>query len=96
MPPAAIPTPGRPSKSGHEKVPVLVKALPHAGKRHGEAVCCAGVTADGEWRRQYPIHFRKLQTQFSRWDWIEYDWITPTGEDRRAESRRVHPALPSA
>ena len=76
-------------KSGHEKVLVLVKALPHAGKKHGETVCCAGVTEDGEWRRQYPVHFRRLKDQFGRWDWIEYDWIKPGGEDRRLESRRV-------
>lgn len=68
---------------------MLVKALPHAGKRHGETVCCAGVTEHGEWRRQYPIHFRQLQHDFARWDWIEYDWIAPKGDDSRVESRRV-------
>lgn len=68
---------------------MLVKALPHAGKRHGETVCCAGVTADGEWRRQYPIHFRQLKDGFSRWDWIEYEWVAPKGDERRKESRRV-------
>ncbi len=78
-----------PTKGGREKVLVLVKALPHVGKRHGETVCCAGVTATGEWRRQYPIHFRRLDNQFRRWEWIEYDWVAPTGEDRRPESRRV-------
>jgi hypothetical protein len=45
---------------------------------------------DGQWRRQYPIHFRRLRdNQFSRWQWIEYDWIAPGAEDRRRESRRV-------
>lgn len=68
---------------------MLVKALPHAGKRHGETVCCAGITASGEWRRQYPIHFRQLQHDFSRWDWIEYDWIKPKGDDQRRESQRA-------
>lgn len=76
-------------KQGRERVLVLVKALPHVGQRHGETVCCAGVTMHGEWRRQYPIHFRRLQNQFSRWQWIEYDWITPGADDRRKESRRV-------
>jgi hypothetical protein len=48
------------------------------------------VTLDGHWRRQYPIHFRRLRdNKFPRWAWIEYDWIAPTGEDRRPESRRV-------
>jgi hypothetical protein len=77
-------------KNGRDRVLVLVKALPHVGQRHGETICCAGVTLDGEWRRQYPIHFRRLRdNQFSRWQWIEYDWIAPGGEDRRHESRRV-------
>ncbi|MFC0386772.1 hypothetical protein [Muricoccus vinaceus] len=67
----------------------MVKALPHVGQSLGETVCCAGVTLDGQWRRQYPIHFRLLQKQFTRWTWIEYDWIAPSGVDRRRESRRV-------
>ncbi len=76
-------------KSGRERVVILVKALPHVGQKHGETVCCAGVTLDGEWRRQYPIHFRRLKDGFSRWQWIEYDWIAPGSDDRRKESRRV-------
>jgi len=78
-----------PQRSGRERVLILVKALPHVGQRHGETVCCAGVTPEGEWRRQYPIHFRRLRDQFSRWQWIEYDWIAPGADDRRKESRRV-------
>ena len=75
--------------SGHERVVVLVKAIPHAGVCHGETVCCAGVTEGGEWRRQYPVHFRRLADQFGRWSWIEYDWISPKSADTRWESRRV-------
>jgi hypothetical protein len=69
-------------------VVVLVKALPHAGKKHGETVCCAGVTTHGEWRRQFPIHFRRLEGKFKRWDVIEYQYRLPK-DDRRSESRRV-------
>jgi len=76
-------------KSGKERALILVKALPHVGKTTGETVCCAGVTLDRQWRRQYPIHFRRLQDQkFGRWQWIEYDWVKPS-DDRRKESRRV-------
>ncbi len=75
--------------SGHDRVMVLVKAIPHAGARQGETVCCAGVTANGEWRRQYPVPFRRLTETFGRWDWIEYDWISPKARDTRLESRRV-------
>jgi hypothetical protein len=73
---------------GRERVLVLVKALPHPGKSHGETVCCAGVTVDGHWRRQYPIHFRQLQHRFSRWQWVEYEYVLPK-DDKRSESRRV-------
>ncbi|MGA2491588.1 MAG: hypothetical protein ABSF67_01410 [Roseiarcus sp.] len=85
--PAIMPTSLQ--KRGRDRVLILVKALPHVGQRHGETVCCAGVTADGEWRRQYPIHFRRLKDQFKRWQWIEYDWIAPGPDDCRKESRRV-------
>lgn len=67
---------------------MLVKALPHAGERHGETVCCAGLTESGEWRRQFPIHFRTLEQKFRRWQWIDYDWRRPK-DDQRPESRRV-------
>lgn len=73
---------------GHERALVLVKALPHPGRKNDETVCCAGVTPEGHWRRQYPIHFRQVGVPFKRWDWIEYDWATPS-DDPRPESRRV-------
>jgi hypothetical protein len=76
-------------KRGRDRVLILVKALPLVGQRHGETVCCAGVTADGKWRCLYPIHFRRIKDQFKRWQWIEYDWIAPGSGDRRRESRRV-------
>lgn len=76
-------------KRGHERVLILVKALPHVGQRKDETVCCAGVTLERQWKRQYPIHFRQLRDQFKRWQWIEYDWIAPSSSDRRKESRRV-------
>ena len=68
---------------------MLVKALPHVGDKHGETICCAGVTLDRQWRRQFPITFRYLENQkFSRWQWIEYRWRKPT-DDKRPESQRV-------
>lgn len=69
---------------------MLVKALPHVGDKHGETVCCAGVTKEGKWRRLFPVNFRSLEKekQFNRWDWIEYQWRAPRS-DRRPESRHV-------
>ena len=71
-----------PVHSSHDH---FVKALPHFGQRHGETICCTGITMDGQWRRQYPIHFRRLQdNQFSRWQWIEYDWLTRPPRKRQS------------
>lgn len=76
-------------KSGRERALILVKALPRGGKVHGETVCCAGITPELEWRRQYPIRFRHLRDgKFQRWQWIEYDYRLPS-DDSRKESRRV-------
>lgn len=77
-------------RQGRERVLILVKALPHVGDRHGETVCCAGVTPDGKWRRQFPVLFRSLEHEkrFRRWQWVEYDWRLPK-TDNRPESRRV-------
>ena len=36
------------------KVTILVKALPQPSKQYGETVCCAGVTAEGQWKRLFP------------------------------------------
>jgi hypothetical protein len=70
---------------------VLVKALPQPSKTYGETVCCAGVTADGEWKRLFPVRFRHLggDSSFSRWDWVRFTYRAPT-RDRRAESCHVY------
>lgn len=70
-----------------EKCLILIKALPHAAAL-GETVCCAGVTENRQWCRQYPVYFRSLDTKFQRWNWIEYEWRKPR-DDKRKESRRV-------
>jgi hypothetical protein len=71
------------------RVVVLVKAMPNPSKKYGETVCCAGVTAEGKWKRLYPIRFRHLQdSKFNRWDWVRFQYRTPTG-DTRAESCHV-------
>lgn len=54
-------------------------------------MCCAGVTADGQWKRLYPVRFRHLQgeSSFARWDWVDFRYTRPTS-DARAESCHVH------
>ena len=59
-------------------------------KQYGESVCCAVVTAQGIWKRLYPIRFRHLQgdQSFSRWDRVIFKYRHPT-RDKRAERRHV-------
>lgn len=73
------------------RVVVLVKALPQPSKTYGETVCCAGVTAEGEWKRLFPVRFRHLSgdSSFSRWDWVRFSFRPPT-RDKRTESCHVY------
>lgn len=72
------------------RVVILVKAVPHPSKAHGETVCCAGVTLDRGWKRLFPIPFRRLEgeAQFKRWQWVAFGYRCPTS-DRRPESCHV-------
>jgi hypothetical protein len=63
--------------------------MPNPSRKHGETVCCAGVTAEGEWKRLYPIRFRQLRDKFNRWDWVKFEYQPPKG-DTRPESCRVY------
>lgn len=78
------------SRSGKSEVIILVKAVPHVSKKHGETVCCAGISPEGNWLRLYPVAFRSLERgkKFGRWDKIEFKWQLPR-DDIRPESRRV-------
>jgi hypothetical protein len=71
------------------RVVIIIKAMPNPSRKHGETVCCAGVTAEGEWKRLYPIRFRHLQDKFKRWDWVKFEYGPPKG-DTRPESCRVY------
>lgn len=73
------------------RVSILVKALPQRSATHGETVCCAGVTADGQLKRLFPIRFRHLKgdSAFRRWDWVDFKYRRPTS-DRRKESCHVY------
>lgn len=76
--------------SSPDECVMLVKALPHKSSNYFETVCCAGVGHDMKWRRLYPVAFRTLEKdrKFSRWDWISYQFTTPSA-DRRPESQKV-------
>jgi hypothetical protein len=74
----------------NSRVVILIKALPQPSKSHGETVCCAGVTADGHWKRLFPVRFRRLKedTSFARWNWIKFSFEKPP-KDSRPESCRL-------
>jgi len=71
-------------------VTILVKALPQPSTKHGETVCCAGVTPQGDLKRLFPVRFRHLSgdKSFKRWDRVEFKYRQPTS-DRRPESCHV-------
>lgn len=73
------------------RVTVLVKASPQPSKKHSETVCCAGIDSNGDWKRMFPIRFRRLsgEKSFKRWDIVEYRYSLPH-DDKRKESCRVH------
>lgn len=78
------------SRSGESEAVILIKAAPQVGQRHGETVCCAGISIEGKWLRLYPVSFRTLDDgqKFGRWDRIRFKWRIPH-DDQRVESRRV-------
>jgi len=73
------------------RVTILVKASPQPSKKHSETVCCAGISAAGEWKRLFPIRFRHLgkDAGFGRWDVVEFEYKPPSN-DRRHESCHVY------
>lgn len=93
--PSNTSTPIRPARSplpdgNREEAVIIVKAVPRPSRKHRETVCCAGITAAGEWRRLYPVRFRQLvqDQQFARWQRVNYAWRRPSDDNRR-ESRRI-------
>ena len=44
------------SRSGEAEAIILIKAAPQIGQRHGETVCCAGISLDGTWLQLIPFH----------------------------------------
>ncbi len=73
------------------RVLITVKTYPHPSEKYEELVCTAGITADGEWVRLYPVNFRyrpRIQ-MFEKYQWIDVE-LEPrgAGNDNRRESRK--------
>ena len=71
------------------KILVTVKAYPAIGKRHGEAVCVAGIDVERHrWIRLLPVPFRDMpyDHHFHKFDILEVD--ARKASDPRPESYR--------
>jgi hypothetical protein len=44
-----------------KRILIVVKAYPEHSRKHGDVVCTAGLTEDGEWIRLYPIDYTKFR-----------------------------------
>jgi hypothetical protein len=67
---------------------VTVKAYPAVGRKHGEAVCIAGIDLrEPRWVRLYPVPYRDLPhyQQFQKYETVELE-ATKARNDSRPES----------
>jgi len=73
-----------------KKILVIAKAVPEITETHGDIVCTAGITEEGEFIRIYPIPFRIFcgEQRFSKFDWIEAE-CKKSKDDKRKESYKV-------
>lgn len=75
-----------------KRVLVTVKAYPEISTKHGQVVCTAGITEDGEWIRLYPMPYTLFSgtEKIQRYDWIEVECKKATDEKlKRKESYKV-------
>jgi len=72
-----------------EKMLVLGIAEPYVSTKYEIAVCVAGITIHGEFRRIYSIPLRDYyRNPFKKFQYIQYD-VLGKGSDFRPESRKI-------
>ncbi len=73
-----------------EKIWITVKTYPVFSKKYFELVCTAGINERGEWRRLYPIPFRRMNEieKYKKYQWIEAA-IEKDTSDHRPESYKI-------
>lgn len=73
-----------------KRVLITVKTYPTPAWKGGEVVCTAGITAEGEWVRLFPIPYRLLDNdrRFRKYQWVEVRTIRARA-DHRPESYQV-------
>ena len=76
-----------------KRVLVTVKAAPEPSSKHGDCICTAGITDQGEWIRLYPIPMNLFRTGrgFKKFDWIEVECKKASEEEKlgRKESYKI-------
>lgn len=75
-----------------KRVLVTVKAYPEISTKHGQVVCTAGITDEGEWIRLYPMPYTLFVgiDKIQRYDRIEVECQKATDEKLgRKESHKV-------
>lgn len=77
--------------SRRERILILCKTYPSPSEKHAETSCVAGMTADGELIRLFPVPFRLIRDdqQFKKWQWISAQ-IYKANDDRRPESHKIY------
>jgi hypothetical protein len=75
------------------RVLVTVKAYPERSEHHGEVVCVAGVTDDGEFIRLFPVPFENFRggKRIPKYSWIEVECASARDYLGRRESHRIRP-----
>lgn len=70
-----------------KRILITVKTYPSLSNSYQELVCTAGITAEGNWIRIYPIPFRKLDyfKRYDKYQWIELE-LDKSKKDFRPES----------
>lgn len=72
------------------RILILCKTYPTPSAAHSETSCVAGMDADGNLVRLYPVPFRLVteEQKFAKWQWIEAS-IEKSPGDHRPESHKI-------
>jgi hypothetical protein len=76
------------SQGSRERILIWGKTYPELSSKYLETVCTAGVTESGRPVRLYPIPYRYLTEQFSKYQWITAS-ISKNQGDARPESYKI-------
>jgi hypothetical protein len=77
------------------KLLITIKTYPVPSKKYEEVVCTAGITAEGDFIRLFPIDFRSIpyDSQFKKYQWVDVIAEKNT-RDNRPESYRPQKIVP--